>query len=37
MLDELNINDPDYPENKIGTEVYKLLDKLMNLSINLEI
>ncbi|MTJ09094.1 MULTISPECIES: RloB family protein [unclassified Anabaena] len=37
MLDELNINDPDYPEHKIGTEVYKLVDKLIKLSINLEI
>lgn len=32
ILGECNPNDPDYPENKIGTEVYKLLEKLTQLT-----
>jgi hypothetical protein len=36
MLGECNPNDPDYPENKIGTEIYKLLEKLTQMSINSE-
>ncbi|MFN6036595.1 MAG: RloB family protein [Dolichospermum sp.] len=36
MLGECNPNDPDYPENKIGTEIYKLLEKLTQMSINPE-
>jgi hypothetical protein len=29
-------NDPDYPDKKIGTEVYKLLETLTQLTINLD-
>ncbi|BAZ79092.1 RloB family protein [Sphaerospermopsis kisseleviana CS-549] len=36
ILGECNPNDPDYPEHKIGTEIYKLLEKLTQISINLE-
>ena len=36
MLGECNPNDPDYPENKIGTEIYKLLEKLTQISMNAE-
>jgi hypothetical protein len=36
ILGECNHNDPDYPENKIGTGVYKLLEKLTQVSMNLE-
>ena len=36
MLGECNPNDPDYPENKIGTEIYKLLEKLTQMSMNAE-
>jgi hypothetical protein len=37
MLGECNLNNPDYPERKIGTEVYKLLEKLTQISMDIEI
>ena len=36
IIGECHPNDPDYPENQIGTEVYKLLEKLTQMSMNLE-
>jgi hypothetical protein len=39
IIGECHPNDPDYPEHKIGTEIYKLLEKLTQLtqmSMNLE-
>ena len=36
IIGECHPNDPGYPENKIGTEVYKLLEKLTQMSMNLE-
>ncbi|MEA5553218.1 RloB family protein [Anabaena cylindrica UHCC 0172] len=36
ILGGCNPNDSDYPDQKIGTEVYKLLEKLTQLFINLD-
>ena len=37
ILGECNPNDPHYPQSKIATEVYKLLEKLTQLSMNVQI